>query len=1413
MSDGALIIDTGIDNSGASKGSRELIKLLNGLKRSIDRIGQDLRRLADGYLSTLQQASGAAEKMGEALSSSANEAEHAQQALHSAVEETTANIEDEYRALLRAGSAVSDAERSMEQALGINVDGGAEAEAWAEARDAAAEAGRVAVEQLQAELAISEHIRSEIEATEQAYQSEIDQINQVQSAISGIDTDTQSTAQNTQEMAQNTEEASGSTYNLSSAFASVARYAWAALRTIGRFVGNGAVGFLKRLASGAKNAAIQLAKLAGRSIFAGLKRLGGALTGLNRAQRSNNNLMGISFKNVLRYGLGIRSLYALFNRLRTAIKDGLGEMAKVSPRLAKSLASLKSALSGLKGSLATAFAPIVTAVEPAITRLINLLTSAINAIGAFMAALTGQSTYYRAVSNMTDTANAAGATADAANDAAEGVHRLKRQLASFDQLNILSDSGSGGGSGSGGLGDYRYEETEIEGGITDFVARLREMWENADYEGIGRSIAGAINRAFERARELISWDKLGKTITKAVDGITGAFNGLVDGIDWEKIGETFGAGINTIINTADQLLSKIDWENLGKAIADGLNGLVGEVDWTNLGKLFADRFNAVIDAIKGAVSHISWGDAGRAFGEALNGLIDNVDWDGLAKAATKGINGAIAALRTAVNTFDWSYAAVSFTGTVNKLFKDVDWDGLADTAKKGINKMIAALRTAVNTFDWSYAAISFAGTVNKLLEGINWTSLVDTAASGINRIAAALRSGLNSFSWGYAGTTFANIVNGLIDKVDWKNLGVLASEAIGKPLEALKNAVKTFKFGDAAIAFANTINGFFSNKQIWADAGEIVSTSIKGLFTCGKDFLDNLDADKIAGDIKTFFGSIDWGGIAQSIWSFAISAVRKLGNLVMAMIFGDDYKDKTRIQQEFEDYLSGIILEPPGGRNFTVDFGLNLNADLEGDAFEKLWEAIDNALKTRTWVAPVGLDVPEESIEAARQEFIRIWNASHPNAPIDPTLDDSTWQQQWDEFAGKPFEVQAQPELVDNSSTLAAQYAGSWKKAEKNPANALNVAPTLLDNAQDMLSRLVRWWNRDKKADGNTLGVSATVEDNVGGIWKNIVRWWKREKTANDGKLDMAATITDTSKSWWASIVRWFNKGKKAPQNSLEMTADVKNTSGNWWGNIKNWFSREGKNWWNKLEMSVEVKNEASTWWDNVVKWWNGIKRTLGFSVAAQGGSFAAGGYVTNAGRMGAFSSGGAVTGSGATWFDSVRKYAAGTGRAHGTVFVAGEAGPEIVGHVNGRTEILNKSQLAQTMYAAIVAGMGQAVNALGRYLANQMVYCTNALITHIGGLNVSGIEYHAPAMASGAVLPYDIAAQIARTGESIERTLNDNNEDLIQTIISVSAQLAAVMRAGQAAPAVGGGASAQQLIDEINRRTQMFGTSPIMGV
>lgn len=95
------------------------------------------------------------------------------------------------------------------------------------------------------------------------------------------------------------------------------------------------------------------------------------------------------------------------------------------------------------------------------------------------------------------------------------------------------------------------------------------------------------------------------------------------------------------------------------------------------------------------------------------------------------------------------------------------------------------------------------------------------------------------------------------------------------------------------------------------------------------------------------------------------------------------------------------------------------------------------------------------------------------------------------------------------------------------------------------------------------------------------------------------------------------------------------------------------------------------------------------FGSATGGGGGSAGG---GAGRSNRRANGGIF--SNGIWRD-IPQYAGGTTNAHGSLFLAGEAGPEIIGHVGGRSEILNKSQLASAMYSSVVRAMAPVVSSL----------------------------------------------------------------------------------------------------------------------
>lgn len=1278
VSDGALIIDTKLDNSGTIKGAREMERAVNGLETSVNNAGKQMAKGANGYVQALGKAGSAAK------SATAN-----QQALEREIAKTAAalaRMEEKLELQRRKfeaskedaiAAATEKVRAGMENAEFLPWEN--EAQALEQLSEDINQAAQQAAESFGA-----------FEDTTAFRNTSVD-IEFLEEKLAELNAQLPGAAQGIENVAA-AGSASGGMAALGSSLSTAAggfvKLAGSALRagaSVAKMAGGAALSFLRKLAAEAKNAAIQLAKLAGSAIAKGFKglggllaRAGGAMLGFRKQSDGASGGLKQGLMAVLKYGLGIRGLFALFRRLRSAVSDGLGEIAKRSPEVNRSLNMMRGALNALKGSLATAFAPVVTAVAPALTRLINMLASAINTIGAFIAALTGQKTYQVAVAGLN-------ATGSAASGASGAVKELNRQLGKFDDLDVLkeSDSGGGGGGGGGGAGSgLTYTTAEISGGITDFVAKLKELWANADYEGIGREIAGAINGAFAKAKDLISWDSLGAKITEAVDAITGIFNGLVDGVNWTLIGETFGEGINTIIRTANQLLTKVDWTNLGVKLAEGLNGLVSAVDWTALGDTFKNRLKAVTDAISGFVSTVNWAQLGYNLAAAINEVF-SLDWDYVSRTITNSIDGVLTSISSAIDGLNWAQIGYMFASGINGIF-GINWDNVSNTITKALTGALDAIENAVDGVNWAQIGYAFASGVNSIIN-LNWDHVGSVLAKALNGALTVIGETIGNIKWAQIGYDFASSLNALFRDINWGYVGTTLSNLIGGPLKALKDAVTNFDFGEAGTALATTVNGFFSNAELWSDAATTVSEALKGLFTWGTEFLNNLDTAQIATDIKTFLKDVDWAGIAKTVWDLFVAAFNAIGSLMVELLFGNI--DTSEFVHEGEDAFNEV-LNSLGMEPITVDlrFGLDINNPQEQEWYNELNQAIQDSLREGEWIVPIDPSIPPEAVDQAYSEFVYQWNKLHPKAPITAPVK-----------LGK-----------DGWTTLAAFVGNIGTKVFALGKSGWTTIANFVGNI-------------GSKAFGLGKSGWTTIANFVGNIGtKKFALGKDGWSTISNFVGKVAPVAVQLNKGW----------GKKNPLAVLGIA------------NLKTWIEanlKVGK------QNKVSVKSGGSTSWTLQAKELGGI--------LANG------------------------------FWRSIPRYAGGTLRA-GSIFAAGEAGPELVGHIGGRTEVLNKSQLAATMYSAVTAGMLRAMQS---------------------------VAFRMPAVA-GSVMPYEVSAQIAKAGEDIRQTLDANNEDLIQTIISVAAQIVAAMNSRpvqQSARSV----TPQQVIDEINRRTQMFGVSPLMGV
>lgn len=459
-------------------------------------------------------------------------------------------------------------------------------------------------------------------------------------------------------------------------------------------------GFLSAAGSGLK----KLVSLAGRA--------GKAFLSLFKTSGKTNGVFGMGVKNMLRYALGLRGLYALFGKLRSAMTEGFKNLAQFSSGTNKSLSMIKSALTQLKNSFATAFAPILETIAPILTRFINMLSTAADYIARFTAALTGKSSYVRATKVQEDYAKSLEGTGAAAEDAS-------KSMAKFDEINQITtkdaSSGGGGGSAEPSPADM-FETAAIE--PLDFASwgeAFSAMLDKILTDGIPKlkdafsSFAAWMNDFSANLYEMFTLPGVYDKIILLGTEIANALNGLVSQINWAQLGAALGAGLNLALGFLVSIVYTFDWLSLGAKLADMFNNAVAQIDWRNVGMLLWAKFKIAI--------------------ETLAGFLLNVDMTQLAHAASELIIGFFDAASETIQSIDWQ----ALGHQIADFLANIDWNGVMDSMFEAIGSALGGLAAFLwgliedawdDVVDWWHEVAYEDGqfTIEGLLNGI-WEAL------------------------------------------------------------------------------------------------------------------------------------------------------------------------------------------------------------------------------------------------------------------------------------------------------------------------------------------------------------------------------------------------------------------------------------------------------------------------------------------------------------------------------------------------------------------------------------------------------------------------------------------------------------------------------------------------------------------
>lgn len=517
-----------------------------------------------------------------------------------------------------------------------------------------------------------------------------------------------------------------------------------------------------------------------RSLGSEIGKIGSGIKGL----ASKFNLFGnsggalnIGFMNLLRYGLGIRSLFALFNRMRSGVVAGFQNLAQASAPVNASISMLMSSLTQLRNALATAFAPVLEVVAPILNTLIQLLVKAATAVGAFFSALTGKSVMMKAVkvnqnyasslagasSNLDDANSGLDDNASAADKATKANKKLQATILGFDEIqkmddNSDSDAGSGSGSspkgrtpgaGSGGAGGINpadmFEEVPIDSGISKFADMFKEAWANADFTDIGRIVGEKLRDALNN----IPWDEIRTVLDKIAKSIATFLNGFLEtpGLFY-AIGNTIAQALNTAFEFVDTFAVNFHWDSLGIAVATGINAALMNLNWELIQKTVQDVVGGIVISIVAFITTTDWSLVGASFAQMMNT--------------------AILGIYTAITTFNWGATGDALHNALSGAIENVDPDEKFGTA---IGTLITDIGTLLSrgfgdTQNWVRLGHKIADEINAMFESINPTELAD----GVNAITSAITETFKTAIGGLNSDEISQKIRDFLNNLNWDNI-------------------------------------------------------------------------------------------------------------------------------------------------------------------------------------------------------------------------------------------------------------------------------------------------------------------------------------------------------------------------------------------------------------------------------------------------------------------------------------------------------------------------------------------------------------------------------------------------------------------------------------------------------------------
>ena len=980
--------------------------------------------------------------------------------------------------------------------------------------------------------------------------------------------------------------------------------------------------------------------------------------------------------------------------IMTQVTDAQGDMARTLNAPANQLRILTAQVTQLGRALGDFFIPLLNKVLPPLIATVKVLREVMSVfmslLGIELSSVDwGSDSITSATEDVTSNLD----------DATDSAKKLKSYLMGFDELNVINPNEDSGeleemlGTGFDfELPTYDFMDNLVATRIDEIVQKMKDWlgltddvdtWAELMDTRLGNilktvGLIGAGILVWKVTKSFIDSIVLLKTLlstpsyaitiaaTVAIVGFTLAFTGMDDavqnGLDGFNFGEIVAGGLLSSGASAvlgSKLATWITTTFAGSKVATALTTAAA-----NLGVGTAGAAGAALAAgAAGIIVGIPAMIVGiyDAIKEKLNWLNGSLIGLG-ATAAGAGIGAIIGACGGPIGAGIGALIGLAvgmitdFTIWLSQNFEMVEewFNGLPGIAKVGLTGLLAwsnpimalitGIVTLVKKWDDIVAAVkNFPETVADFFESIpdkisgafkridEWvTNFPSNVKKKLDEVGAELDALPAKIKKWFSNTT-KNIKKWFSDL--WKPIKEFDWNGLGQDIgQWFGNAVK-----DAYVFVTKTVPEWF------ADLGTSIKNGFATFFTSTLPQFFTQTIPQVVQDVANFFKTLP-ERITNVVKSVG-SGIYNVGKAILDGIF----EGLSAIGTAISDFVKGFV------QGFKDAFGIHspstVFAEIGGYLTDGLFEGL---------LAKLG-DIGE---------WVRVHIIEPFNAAVDGALN---------------FGIQ----IVNDAQSWWSNVKSWWSGVVDNTITPFVVE--VKNKASSWWSNVQTWWSG---VVGNVKEFGTNVANTASTWWSNTKVWWNN---VVGNVSNFATNVANDAQSWWSNVKSWWSGKVGAVAN---FTTSVTNSATTWWNNVKSWWSGKVGS---VANFTTNVTNNASTWWSNVKTWWNNTASSVSMTVNAKKGwsstiksalgipdsfslSFKLPKIGINWGTV-------EVAGFSISYPKGFYTYAKGGFPDFGQMFIAREAGPELVGTIGNRNAVVNNDQIVESVstgvYQAVVAALG----------------------------------------------------------------------------------------------------------------------------